>query len=153
MIVDKIDNWRIYFKNSVFAQIFEELKSYTTETSNDVYKNNEDFYFKVMEYETSDAPKVIESHRKEVDIQIVLKGKERIKMFDRGSVAINKEYSEATDCTFYDVVGKPHAEITLSKGYMAIFFPDDIHYPAFNAEEQSNRIKKIVIKVNEKLFA
>lgn len=153
MIIDKIDNWRIYFKTPAFALVFEELKGYSVETSNAVYKTSDDFYFKVMEYETSEKPTVTESHRKEVDIQIVLRGAEKIKLYDRKNVAISKEYSETTDCTFYDVTGKPYTEVVLSEGYMAIFFPDDIHYPAFNADEQSQKIKKVVIKVNEKLFA
>jgi beta-galactosidase beta subunit len=35
---------------------------------------------------------------------------------------------------------------------MAIFFPDDIHQPQFALENKIETLKKIVIKIDEKLF-
>lgn len=153
MIFDKIENWGRYFKNQVFTQIFEQLKSYSVDTIDGIYKSNSGFYFKVMEYETKLLPKIIESHRKEVDIQIVLRGKEKIKIYNEESVEISQEYNRETDCIFYEERGAPHTEINLIEGYMAVFFPEDIHYPQFSVDQHPSRLKKIVIKVDEKLFA
>ena len=153
MILDKIENWKIYFKDEIFSGIFEELKNYTTETPNGVYKNHDNYYFKVMSYDTKEVSTVIESHRKEVDIQILLSGSEYIKIFDRPSVEVIEEYDTETDCQFYKVTGSPECEISLKPGYMAIFFPDDIHQPQFAVNNKPLTIKKIVIKVDEKLFA
>lgn len=151
MIIDKIDNWHIYFKKPVFAEIFKELSQYTTATTNGVYQGNGDYYFKVMSYDTKKDSTVIESHRKEVDVQILLSGEEHIKVYDAANVVIAHEYDESSDCQFYNPTGNPECEINLKPGYMAIFFPDDIHHPQFAVKEVQT-IKKIVIKVNEKLF-
>ena len=72
MIVDSISNRKIYFKGEVFDELFEQLKSYTLDTPNGVYKNHKDFYFKVMSYDTKLTSNITESHRKEVDVQILL---------------------------------------------------------------------------------
>jgi len=153
MIVDKINNWNIYFKSSVFEKIFSELKSYTIATPNGVYKNNDDFYFKVMSYDTKLEPTIIESHRKEVDIQLLLSGKEKIKIYSKKAVEISKPYEVESDCQFYAAISTPVSEVCLEPGYMAVFFPDDIHHPQFAANNKVEPLKKIVIKVNEKLFA
>jgi len=153
MIVDKIDNWQLYFKSPVFEKIFSELKNYTLATSNGVYKNNDDFYFKVMSYDTKHESTIIESHRKEVDIQLLLAGKEKIKIYNEKAVTVSKPYEAESDCQFYTVVSSPVSEVCLEPGYMAIFFPDDIHHPQFAVNNKVETLKKIVIKVNEKLFA
>lgn len=153
MIVDKISNWEIYFKSPVFKEVFNQLTTYTVDTPNGVYKNHENFYFKVMSYDTKLDSTIIESHVKEVDIQILLSGHEHIKMYDRSAVEVKVPYDEETDVTFYDIKGAPHTEINLEPGYMGIFFPDDIHHPQFAVNNKIEKLKKIVIKVDEKLFS
>jgi len=153
MIVDKIENWKIYFKAPVFAQIFKDLESYTTQTSNGVYKNHENYYFKVMTYDTKLDSKIIESHKKEVDIHILLTGNEHIKVYDASAVEVTEGYDAESDCQFYKRTGNPECEIDLKPGYMAVLFPDDIHHPQYAVRNNVETLKKIVIKVDEKLFA
>ena len=152
MIVDKIENWKIYFKSPTFDAIFEDLKTYTVDTPNGVYKDNKKYYFKVMSYDTKLDSAIIESHRKEVDVQILLSGNEHIKIYNEAAVAVKEVYDEESDCQFYKVTGKPFTEINLESNYMAIFYPDDIHQPQFAVENKIETIKKIVIKIDEKLF-
>jgi YhcH/YjgK/YiaL family protein len=152
MIHDKIDHWKIYFKNPVFNDIFNELDSMNIHTPDGVYQNNTDYYFKVMSYSTKITPTVIESHKKEVDIQILLSGSEKIKLYDFQDVQIIQPYNEETDCQFYRDTHLPTSVIDLIPGYMAVFFPQDIHHPQFVVNDQISSLKKIVIKVNAKLF-
>jgi YhcH/YjgK/YiaL family protein len=152
MILDKIENWKIYFKSPIFDAIFEDLKTYTIDTPNGVYKNNENYYFKVMTYNTKLDSTIIESHKKEIDVQILLSGNEHIKIYNEAAVAVKDIYDEESDCQFYNVIGKPITEIYLEPTYMAIFFPDDIHQPQFALENKIETLKKIVIKIDEKLF-
>lgn len=152
MIVDKIENWKIYFKSSIFETMFEDLKKYTNATPNGVYKDNENYYFKVMTYDTKLYSTIIESHRKEVDVQILLSGNEHIKIYNESSVEIKEVYDIESDCQFYNAIGKPFTEINLEPNYMAVFFPDDIHHPQFAVENKIETLKKIVIKIDEKLF-
>ena len=35
---------------------------------------------------------------------------------------------------------------------MAIFFPDDIHHPQFAVDGKIETLKKLVLKIDEKLF-
>ncbi len=151
MIYDKIENWKMYFKAPIFNSIFEELKKIDLNTENGVYKFDK-FYFKVMEYNTKNTPEIIESHVKEVDIQILLSGNEGIKMYHQSDLSVKVSYDENTDCTFYNVHNKPYSELILKPGFMAVFFPQDPHHPQFIVNDQVDFLKKIVIKVNVELF-
>jgi YhcH/YjgK/YiaL family protein len=152
MILDKIQNWKLYFKSPIFNEIFKELETYTINTANGVYKNDKDFYFKVMSYDTKLESNTIESHRKEVDVQILLSGNETIKIYNSTAVSITEQYDSESDCQFYKNIDNPISEINLEPGYMAIFFPDDIHHPQFAVNNKIETLKKIVIKIDEKLF-
>lgn len=153
MIIDEIKNWKLYFKEPIFEKIFKDLSKFSLETPNGTYKDNEDYYFKVMSYKTNTQSKVIESHRKEVDVQILLEGKEKINIFNSNAVEVTEKYDEASDCQFYKKIGKPVVEINLQPNYMAIFFPQDIHEPTLAVDNKLEVLKKIVIKIDEKFFA
>lgn len=101
MIYDKINNWKLYFQNPIFKNIFEELNNYNINTPNGEYKNNDYYYFKVMSYNAEKESTIIESHKKEVDIQMLLSGNEQIKLYDINLVKVIKEYDLITDCVFY----------------------------------------------------
>lgn len=150
MIIDHTDQWGIYFKNPVFEQIFTDLAKINLDTPNGMIKNHDDYYFNVMSYETSLSPEIIESHVREVDIQVLLSGNERIKLYDRTQVLTTKPYDESIDCEFYAENGQPHTEVILKPGMMAVFFPQDIHYAKFAVSEPEN-VKKVVVKVKREL--
>lgn len=153
MIFDKIDNWEKYFGHlEVFHEIFEELNSVTAKKANGIYKINDSCYYKVMSYKTKIHPSVIESHLREVDVQILLTGKEHIKIYSRDNVKPLGEYNVKTDCQFYNDFTGPDLELNLIPGKMAVFFPQDIHGCQYAVNEQASNIKKIVIKIDEKLF-
>jgi biofilm protein TabA len=153
MIFDKIANWYTYFPEDKFDLVFKYIENIDCNTADGIYQINDDFYVKVMSYKTLQDPNVIESHRKEVDIQIVLDGRERIKIFNKSDVEIKAEYRDDIDCVFYENPGTARLDLRLGEGYMAVFFPDDIHQPAFTIGESDNFIKKIVIKANANLFS
>jgi len=150
MILDKVSNWKLYFKSPKFDEIFEELSIIIESTKDGVY-TFEDYEFRVMSYKTKLKSEIIESHRKFVDIQILLKGSERIKVYDSSQVEISESYKDQTDCVFYQKPKNCHSDIVIQEGWMGVFFPDDIHNPQL-AENQPIEIKKVVIKVNEKFF-
>ena len=104
-----------------------------------------------MSYKTKLTSEIIESHRKFVDIQILLKGLERIKVYDSSQVEISEPYNDETDCVFYQKPKNCHSDIVIQEGWMGVFFPDDIHNPQLTVN-QPIEIKKVVIKVNEKFF-
>ena len=153
MILDKVENSSRYFKAPIFEVIFQKLKDFDVNTPNGIYKTHDLYYFKVMSYETQISPEIIESHEKEVDIQILFSGKEKIKIYQKQDVTVLKEYDIETDCQFYVELNSPISELTLEPDFMAVFFQNDIHGPLYAYDNQVIEIKKIVIKIDETLFS
>jgi len=152
MIFDKIQNRHHYFKNPIFEEIFQKLTTITLDSPNGNYYECDSYFFKVMNYDTKSNPTIIESHKREVDIQILLSGSENIKIYNNSQVEITENYSEEIDCQFYKSIHAPNMELSLSPGNMAVFFPQDIHGCQYAVNNKIENIKKIVIKIDEKLF-
>ncbi|PIB23371.1 YhcH/YjgK/YiaL family protein [Maribacter sp. 4G9] len=153
MIYGNIAEWRYYFgKSEYFIAMFQELSKISINTVNGEYRINKHVYYKVMSYDTQLSPSIVESHKKEVDVQIVLEGKEHIKVYEPDAVRIKVPYDDKNDCQFYTIENKPNAEIELVPGKMAVFFPNDIHACQYAVNKEVETIKKIVFKINEELF-
>lgn len=152
MIYDNLTNWEQYFDSSTFDEIYRKLLTLSIDTKNGEYFRTDNYYFKVLSYDTLKEPTIIESHKKEVDIQVVLKGGEIIKIYSPDSLIISSEYSDETDCQFYKAKESADMEFKLIPGKMAVFFPQDIHGCQYTLSNEMETIKKIVIKINEELF-
>ena len=153
MIFDDIKNWRTYYGASKnFKEMVQQLSQIEEGTGNGTYPWKQGCYYKVMSYKTQETPKIIEAHRKEIDIQVILSGQETIKLYTRGQVSITQEYDSNTDCEFYRALHGPHVELQLTPGKMAVFFPQDIHACQYRVNEVSDTIKKVVFKANEEFF-
>ena len=98
----------------------------------------------VSEYETKHISLCfIECHRRYIDIQIILTGREKIGVCNKKDCA-EDEYNEDRDFQ------KLHGEvgfINLTPGMFAIFFPYDGHMPQTQYADKPETVKKIVIKV------
>jgi len=152
MIYDELKNWNQYFKGPVFDEIFEKLQLLTIDTKNGEHFKTDQYYFKVMSYDTFVEPTIIESHKREVDVQVVLIGGERIRIYDATDLEVSSEYSKELDCKFYSANNPELIELKLIPGKMAVFFPQDIHGCQYTLTDKVENIKKIVIKINEELF-
>lgn len=84
-----------------------------------------------------------ESHRKYIDIQYVIRGKELIGVYPVSKATVIKPYDEKRDAANYSANGKLYAATPET---FFIFFPSDAHRP--NITPGGNKpVKKIVIKV------
>ena len=83
----------------------------------------------------------LESHRRYIDIQMPLSGKETfgVKSTTNCTNPID-EFDTERDILFYE--DTPTEYITLNKGEFIIFFPDDAHAPCINTTD--NHLKLIV---------
>ena len=83
----------------------------------------------------------LESHRRYIDIQMPLSGKETfgVKSTTNCTNPIG-EFDTERDILFYE--DTPTEYITLNKGEFIIFFPDDAHAPCINTID--NHLKLIV---------
>ena len=147
MIKDRLENSNLYHNLS------ENLsKGFSWLQKNDL-KNLKDgkydidgnkIYASIQTYETKEDAKY-EAHRKYIDIQAPLTGKECIGLALMDMAALSLPFDIDKDCVMYDGSSKP---MILSPGTFAIFFPPYCaHAPGCMAPNGPEKIKKVVIKV------
>lgn len=107
---------------------------------------NDSFYYNVIEYQaTSENDKPFESHRKYVDIQLLLNGEEIMQVTDVSKLTLSEPYDEDKDVMLY----KPSAissSTLLRPQTIMILYPHDAHR-SMSIPNHSCRIVKIVGKV------
>jgi YhcH/YjgK/YiaL family protein len=97
----------------------------------------------VQEYNTKPSDECkLESHKKYIDIQYVIRGEEMMGVTTQNNQKII-EINEEKDYTFYE--GNTSL-VRVSKGMFTIFFPNDLHQPCVQTKTISE-VKKVVIKV------
>jgi YhcH/YjgK/YiaL family protein len=84
-----------------------------------------------------------ESHRRYIDLQYVIKGKEKIGVAPLAEATVIKPYNEAKDGANYDAAGKYY--IATPKEFF-LFFPGDVHRPNIKVAGYDT-VKKLVIKI------
>lgn len=102
----------------------------------------------ISDYETKPRnEKKAETHVKYVDIQLVLKGAERVYTHDLISeLSIVEDVRESKDAIFYDV--QEYDSHVLSAGRFAVYYPWEVHRPGCDpVDGQGNQVRKMVIKV------
>lgn len=147
MIYDKIDNLETYAGISEDIRMgLEWLRDVNPNIENGVYQINPRVKAIVSEYETKmENENGYEAHRKNIDIQYLLSGEERIACLPIERLKETKAYNEETDAAFYATDFKPQ-EMTIGNGYFAIFFPQDGHMPQLCVDKPM-KVKKVVIKI------
>ena len=99
----------------------------------------------VMSYETKDLSAAnFEAHRKYIDIQFLLEGKEACYACPLEGLQPEEPFNAEKDIGFFK--GEGGAFLPLSEGVFAIFFPWDVHKPSCDWEEK-RRVRKVVVKV------
>lgn len=84
-----------------------------------------------------------ESHRKYIDLQYVITGKEKIGVSPLNESTVTKPYDETRDGANYDAKGKYY--IATPKEFF-LFFPGDVHRPNIKVDGYDT-VKKLVIKI------
>jgi biofilm protein TabA len=145
--IDKVEFAKQYHLNQPYwDKAFAFLKNTDLKTLS-VGRHNIDgdnVYATVQESPTKDLDKTaFESHRKYIDLQLVITGEENMGKAPLGSVTVSKNYDERTDLANYTGDGKIY---TVPAGTFMLFFPKDAHRP--NITPGGNKAdKKIVIKI------
>ncbi len=149
MILDHLDNIEKYASlHPLFAQAIAYIKS--TDLNN----------VEIGKYDIADGLKAIfsdkngvtaaesdakfECHNKNIDIQVCIRGRETIGWKSRGTCTqLKGEYNPEKDVSFYD--DAPDMYFGLTNNQFVIFYPEDVHSPMINVDDQP--IRKLVIKV------
>lgn len=147
MIYDHLTNLNTY--KGLSPEIYEGLlflKQASTDLAPGTYQINPRVKAIVSEYETKVKNEVgYEAHRKNIDIQYLLKGEERVACLPVEKLKETKPYSEEKDAAFFTASVQP-IEMTLGDGFFAIFFPQDGHMPQLSVDKPK-MVKKVVVKV------
>jgi len=107
---------------------------------------NDRFYYNVMEYKTSNEnDKPFESHRKYVDIQLLLVGEEIMQVTDTTRLQVVSHYDIERDMILYKASNAVASTILRSNSIM-ILYPRDAHR-SMSLNDCACNIKKIVGKV------
>ncbi len=136
-----------YHKNKeAWVKAFDFLRTQNLDTlSKGKYTINGDKVFAtVTEGPNKDFDKTNwESHRKYIDLQYVIKGKEKIGVAPLATATVTKPYDESKDAANYSAEGKYYVA---EPGTFFLFFPADVHRPNIKVDGY-NIVKKIVIKI------
>lgn len=147
MIYDKLDNIKLYqgLSDDIYIGL-SFLKQVEPGIEPGVYQINSRVKAIVSEYETKmENEYSYEAHKKNIDIQYTLKGKERVACLPIERMREEKSYSKKKDAAFYSATESPQ-ELTIGDGYFAVFYPQDGHKPQLYIEEPT-MVKKIVVKI------
>ncbi len=144
MIKDNIKNAALYEAvHPAFPAAFAFLKeaiAHPKEVGR--YELTDGAFAFVQSYDGKSADQCkIEAHKKFIDIQCVVSGKEFFGVADLSTQTLYEDKFDEKDVAFY------HGEVdllTLRDGDFVIVFPDDAHRPQ---QGDGSRIEKIVVKV------
>ncbi|MBC8052122.1 MAG: YhcH/YjgK/YiaL family protein [Sphingobacteriaceae bacterium] len=84
-----------------------------------------------------------ESHRNMIDVQYIVRGKEKMGVAELSKASVTKAYDPAKDVANYTAAGKFYVA---EPGTMYIFFPTDVHRPSIKVDGY-DVVKKVVIKL------
>lgn len=88
---------------------------------------NDYFFYSVQSYDTKPVDRCkLESHRKYIDIQVMVSGEESMDFVDISRLSVLEEYDEDKDVIFWNVPSRM-SKTTLSKGDCIVLYPETAH--------------------------
>ena len=148
MITDKLSNMPLYYKAFPFLEkvneVSEDIKAGKYQDSH-IDIDGENMYASVSSYETKSPDGALyESHKKYIDVQVLLKGSETIGWAPLCDCRVTKDFEPGGDIAFYESDrGSP---VTLHADYFMLMLPGDAHEPCLNPGKTES-VTKIVFKV------
>lgn len=104
-------------------------------------------YAMVMSYETKPAEELVfEGHRKYIDVQLLLEGREFMDVSLDTQLEVTMPYSEEKDAALF-AAPERFTSVLLEPGVFAVLFPEDLHRPSRRLKD-SQQVRKMVIKVH-----
>ena len=90
-----------------------------------------------------------ESHRKYIDLQLVLEGTEHMYIPSANPLpAPESEFNVEKDCVHYDSVPKSDCHcLNVTEGQFAIFFAGELHAPSMAPTNEPCSTRKVVLKI------
>ena len=139
-----------YNKNKAYwDRAFAYLRDTNLDTvaSGKYYLDSTNVFVSVTENPTKDFESTKwEVHRKYIDIQLIVKGKEKMGIAPFSKAAVVEAFNETSDVGFYRVPEADSKFYVAQPGTFLIFFPTDAHRPSIKVSG-FEKTKKVVIKI------
>ena len=148
MIKDKLKNAKIYYSLSEnLKKGLEWLEKTDLKILNDGKYEiaGKEVYASVQKYETKSEANY-EAHRKYIDIQYVIEGREFVGVTDINNCHTCIEYDSDRDLEFFNCTKEDEYQY-LREGEFLILYPHDAHKPSIDYENVKSSVKKVVVKV------
>lgn len=162
MVYDKIKNIELYkgLSDDIYAGL-KYLKEMSPDIAPGTYEINPRVKAIVSEYTTKTINEHgYEAHQKNIDIQYLLKGTEKIACLPVDELQETQPYNPDTDAAFYESNLRPSTSdlrpltsdlrpLTFDLRPLtsfALFFPQDAHMPQL-CTDTPEEVKKVIIKV------
>jgi len=148
MIVDTLDNISRYAGlNAGLAKGLEYLRSAGASLADGRHEiDGEKVFARVSSYRTREKSSTsFEAHRRYIDVQCLLAGRETLYWMPEGQGALLKEYSVDKDVELRADEERDSA-VLLEPGSFAMLFPGEPHLPGCHYAGPED-VRKIVIKV------
>lgn len=89
-----------------------------------------------------------ESHKKKIDFQLVVKGREGFALLDHKSSSVSVQYNEQKDVMRYKYDEEKTNFFDVEGGEFVIFFPSDWHIAKVQTRHDDQNIRVIVVKMD-----
>ncbi|WP_031480338.1 YhcH/YjgK/YiaL family protein [Maridesulfovibrio frigidus] len=148
MIIDSLEHASKYKFGPAWEKTFEFLAKVDPAIEEGKHIIDGDNVFAlVSEYKTKDYDKGrFEAHRKYVDIQFLISGREKLGYASLQALEEETPYDSERDVEFLKDLPEVPSISTLIPGIFMAFFPQDGHMPGL-AYDKPEPVKKIVIKI------
>jgi YhcH/YjgK/YiaL family protein len=149
MVLDRLENWKLYFpKGGSIARAFEFIESEVNPSIPDGrFEIDGDRIFSVIStYETKPLEQCrFEVHRRYLDVQHIIGGSEVIGWAGRDRLRIEDPYDEQKDVEFFHPPDRSTL-LELLPGQFAFFYPDDAHAPGGRLGSVTTA-RKVLVKI------
>ena len=146
MIFDTLDNVKNYAGRGRVYEALEYIakNDFSDEQVGRYEVDGDNIYYMVQEYNSRVGSTLSEAHKKYIDIQLLLEGTEIIGYAPIAEAGKAVEEKPEKDYCLYECDTQP---LTLTKGYFAVFYPQDVHLPGQAVNDIPSQVRKVVVKV------
>lgn len=163
-IIGNINKLETFLKEKDLKIVFDYFKK-AIDKNNDVHKRifslpagsfekvniTDDIFALEQVFYTKDRKDCfIESHKKNIDFQLILSGNEQMEYIDVDKLDVDCDYGEEKDLITYNLVENT-SRFLLQNNDLAIFFPDDAHM-GLPQYKETELVFKTVIKFPVSLY-
>lgn len=139
------DAERYYALNTNFVEVFDFLKTLTKNSKEGIVRENYYVNFSGEFVDTADknpdgTEKVLEAHKKYIDIHYCVSGSEGIGYAETSSLEAISEYDDKDD---YVLLKGEYRKVILNEGDFCIVFPEDAHIPVMKGSSDGKLLKAV----------